>query len=405
MSSNFKITKNFVTFIILTILFSSLFLLVPIYNLKRDAVTYIDEEPSFDNSNKIDTVLSEISDNWEVVSKFSIDGKYTNILLHSVVSEEANLFESHVYDNEKGLEVNFNELLKKDTSEDFWNKVYELLSLKYPEFIVNGIKNSVGVNAYDIKDNEMVIYFMNYTIEPVVDELITLKVNYNEIKDYINFSCKLDAIYENEDGFDYSSGKKTVALTYDDGPKGDKTAKILEILAKNKARATFFMVGNIMSRDQKTVKKVYESGNEIGSHTYAHANLNRQTVTERMEALKKTDEIYNQITGDNIDLLRPPYGAYKKDMLTEFNYSVVLWSIDTEDWRYRNVECIIDTVLTNLSDGSIILMHDSYSTTIEATEKLLPILYAKGYQVVSVSELARLKGVELEKNMAYRKIK
>ena len=105
---------------------------------------------------------------------------------------------------------NIDELIKKEYIDDFWNKVYDLLALKYPEFIVNGIKSGDGINAYEIKENEIVIYFMNYTIEPIINELISIKVNYNEIKDYIDFTCVLDNMYTNEDGFNYSKSRATI---------------------------------------------------------------------------------------------------------------------------------------------------------------------------------------------------
>lgn len=394
-----KILKENITFFVLTFIGSLALLFVPINNISRGLSNPINDDAKAEEGAHF--VINEIPDNMELVSKFVIDNIYTNILLKNKDSNE--LYESHIYSNDDGLEVAIDDLIKKDKIDVFWNKIYELLALKYPAFIVNGIKSSVGIKAYDIKENEMIIYFMNYTIEPQVDELISLKINYNEIKDYINFNCKLDKSYANESGYNYISEKKTVALTYDDGPSGDKTKQILKILDDNKARATFFMVGNKMQKDKKTVLKVFESGNEIGSHTYAHGNLKRQSADERIEALTKTDAIYEEITGSKINLLRPPYGDYKKDMLKELNYSVILWNIDTEDWRYDGVDRIVDEVLDNLSDGSIILMHDSYNRTVEATAKLLPILYVKGYQVTSVSELAKLKGVDLQKNNAYRK--
>jgi len=400
MSSNLNL-KYFIFYGLLTILGSFFLLLVPILNFKNDLTNKFENSQNI--SNEVEAVISEIPDNLEVVSKYVIDAKYTNVFFRN--TDDFNLYESHIYNNKNGLEVELSELILKEKNTEFWDKVYELLSLKYPKFIVEAIRNGEGNNAYNIKENEMIIYFMNYLIQPAVSEIINIKVNYNEIKDFINFTCKLDNIYKNEDGYNYLSSKKTVALTYDDGPSGEKTEKILEILNNNKARATFFMVGNKMLSDKDTVLNVYKSGNEIGSHTYAHGNLTRQTKEEREAALLKTDEVYKSITGADLKLLRPPYGAYKKEMLNELNYSIVLWNIDTEDWRYKGSDRIVDVVLDNLSDGSIILMHDSYDRTIEATEKLLPILYAKGYQVVSVSELAKLKGVNLENNTAYRRFK
>lgn len=407
MRSKLIIIKDFVVYIFWVLILSIMLLLAPLYNLKNgvklpDASTNKKDDPSA--IIKVEAVLNEVPENREVISKYVINKEYTSVLLHSILPEEDNVYESHIY-NSNGEEILISDLILEDKIDEFWDKVYKLLALKYPEFIVNGIINSEGINAYELKENEIVIYFMNYKIEPAVSELITLKVNYNEIKEHIKFTCLLDKAYTNENGYNYSNIKKTVALTFDDGPSGEKTKKILALLEKNKAHATFFMVGNKMIEDKNTVLEVYNSGNEIGSHTYAHANLTRQTAEERQADLIKTDEIYKSITGSEINLLRPPYGAYKKDMLSELNYTLVLWNIDTEDWRYNDVDRIINTVLDNLSDGSIILMHDSYNRTIEAVDKLLPILYSKGYQVVSVSELAKLKNFELEKNTAYRKFK
>ena len=380
--------------------------MVPFYNIRNADSSENTKltNKKFEISQKVISVIEEASNNKTVVSKFVIDEQYVNVL-YEVKESDTTKFESHLYDNSSGLEADIKDLLKEDKTVEFWNKVYDLLSLKYPKFIVEAIKSGKGKIAFDFQANEVIIYFYDYDIKPAIKEDISIKVNYNEVKEYIDFTCKLDKMYVNENGYNYDSNKKTVALTFDDGPSGAKTKQILKLLEQNKAHATFFMVGNKMLGDKKTVLEVYNSGNEIGSHTYAHGNLTRQTADERALALTKTDEIYKNITGDTIDLLRPPYGAYKRELLSELNYSVILWNIDTEDWRYNDVDRIVNTVLDNLSDGSIILMHDSYNRTIEAVDKLLPILYSKGYQVVSVSELAKIKGVNLERNTSYRKFK
>lgn len=406
MSSKIKINKDFFIIMLLTSILTSLLLLVPIYNLGYSNKQINNNSDSIVMEAQAETneFDYEIPENMELVSKTVIDDKYTNILLHSILPEEINVYESHIIDNGNGKEIDLSTLIKENKLEEFWSKAYELLEIKYPKFIVDAIKTNDGNKAYLISENEMVIYFINYPIVPEINELITLKINYNEVKNYLNFTFRLDKEYTNEDGYNYKMDKKTVALTFDDGPSGEKTKSILNLLSENKAHASFFMVGNRMINDQNTVKMVYDSGNEIGSHTYEHGNLSRQSKQERADALSRVDEIYEKITGDEIHLLRPPYGAYKKDMLNEFNYSVVLWNIDTEDWRYRDVDRIIKTVTDNLNDGSIILMHDTYNTTVEAVRKLLPILYSNGYQVVSVSELAKLKDIDLEKNTAYRRI-
>lgn len=401
-SKNFDL-KNYLLYILFTIIGCIFLLWIPIYNIRHYSSSSLKNNTDFKINEKVSAVIKDASTDKQILSQYVIDDTYINVFYELKDGEIK--YESHLYDNNRGLEVDVESLLKENNKESFWNKVYNLLEIKYPKFIVDTIKNGNGHIAFDFKDNEVVIYFMGYKYNPEFKEIVSIKVNYNEIKDFINFSCKLDKTYTNESGYNYDSNKKTVALTFDDGPSGEKTKSILKLLEQNKAHATFFMVGNKMLEDKNTVLEVYNSGNEIGSHTYAHGNLTRETSEERFVSLNKTDEIYKSITGDTIELLRPPYGAYKKELLSELNYSVVLWNIDTEDWRYNDVDRIINTVLDNLSDGSIILMHDSYNRTIEAVEKLLPILYSKGYQVVSVSELAKLKNVELEKNNSYRKIK
>ena len=109
--------------------------------------------------------------------------------------------------------------------------------------------------------------------------------------------------------------------------------------------------------------------------------------------------------GDDIKLLRPPYGAYNDTNKEELNIPFILWNLDTEDWKYRDKDHIVNYFLNNASDGSLILVHENYAETVEALEEVLPILYDRGFQVVSVSELAKLKGVEISAHEAYRSFK
>ena len=213
---------------------------------------------------------------------------------------------------------------------------------------------------------------------------------------------KLVQEYTNEDGYQYSSDKKTVAITFDDGPSSKYNAEFLNVLEKNKAHGTFFMVGTMMQSCQKCVLDTYNSGNEVASHTYNHINMKKNSIEEVNENIKKTDDLYYKITGDHIKYVRPPYGAYNKTNLENVDYPLILWNIDPEDWRYHDAEKIVNHVMENVQDGSIILMHELYETSLEALEILLPKLYAEGYQVVSVGELAELKGKEILTGHAYR---
>ena len=311
---------------------------------------------------------------------------------------------SYIVDTITGAELSIKDIIKEDKYDEFLAKEEELLRLKYPEFIVNGIINGEGTKVYVIKENVMVVYYYDYVYDYPYIESVNLTINYNEVHDYLDFTHELDAEYQNENGYNYSADKKTVALTFDDGPSSKYNAQFLDVLARNKAHATFFMVGTMMNNCQKCVLDTYNSGNEVGSHTYNHMNIKKNNALDVNDNLKQVDDLFYKITNDHIKYVRPPYGSYSKENLENINNPLILWNIDTEDWSHHDVDYIVNSVMENVQDGSIILMHELYETSLQALEVLLPRLYAEGYQVVSVSELANMKGKTLESGHAYRAI-
>ena len=329
-----------------------------------------------------------------------IEKKNINNIVYFLYEDDGN-YKSYFVDRDKDKITDIYSIVKKDKKEEFDNKINYLLELKYPKYVVDAIKTKSTKN-YEIRNNELIVYITDLDIN--TDNIdLSLKVNYNEIKDYIKFDINLDSEYVNESGYDYDPNKKTIAFTYDDGPSY-LTPVLLEILAENKAHATFFEVGNRMSSQPDIVKQVYESGNEIGSHTYNHYNMNTTKINKILEKEIITNQNYTNITGDTLTLLRPPYGNVNQNIKNSLDYVFINWNVDTEDWRSRDVEQVKNRILSVVGDGDIILMHDLYESTIEATRQVLPILYEQGYQVVSVSELAKLKGVNLEKHNMYYNI-
>lgn len=343
------------------------------------------------------TLLEENQDK-ELIQNKVLDQKYRNI-----VFKKDKTYISYFIDMRSGKYLEIKDLLKKDEETSLEEKIKELLSLKYPKFIVEQLKNSNI--AYEFQENKLHLYYSNYQITPQPKEEIFLNVNYKEIADLLNFTVSIKEENERENGYNYSSDKKTVALTFDDGPNVKTTGKLIELLEQNKMHATFFMVGNRMSNAKELIKIVIEKGNEIGSHSYNHANLTRIKKEEMIENEQITNQLYKDITGQDLKLLRPPYGSINNIMKQNLNYVFVNWSLDTEDWRYRNKEHVYNAVLENIKDGDIILMHDLYESTVEAVEELLPELYVRGFQVTTVSELAKLKGTSLEKKQVYRYIR
>lgn len=326
-------------------------------------------------------------------------------LAQAILKQENGMYKSFFINVQNGNQLNMSDLIKEDHQESFKNKIKELIMLKYPKFIADSLNYGNGTMTYILKETELVIYFYDFAITPMPTEELTLTVDYHEIQEDVNFQINLKDEYEKENGYNYDPAKKTVALTFDDGPNGTKTLKLIELLNQNKMHATFFMVGNRMASAPDIINEILKNGNEIGSHSYNHKNLTRLKKEALIEEEKNTNAIYKSITGQDLKLIRPPYGSVNATMKENLDLIFVNWNLDTEDWRYRNVEHIYTSVIENIKDGDIILMHDLYDTTVSAVEKLLPELYVKGFQVVGVSELASLKGVILEKNNVYRFIK
>lgn len=185
--------------------------------------------------------------------------------------------------------------------------------------------------------------------------------------------------------------KKMVALTYDDGPSAN-TPKILDTLKKYDAVATFFVVGNRVSTYANTVKRAYGMGCEIGNHTYEHKILTRTDAAGIREQVSKTNASVKNITGTDPIVMRPPGGCVNDTVKSQTGMPMILWSIDTLDWRTRNAASTKTAVLDHVKDGDIVLMHDLYEATANASTTIIPTLVERGYQLVTVSELAECRG-------------
>ena len=196
---------------------------------------------------------------------------------------------------------------------------------------------------------------------------------------------------------------KAVALTYDDGPS-KYTSQILDCLARNDAKATFFVVGTNVSRYPEVLKRAVSMGMEIGNHTVSHPKLTNLSASGVYSEIHDNANNIEKITGVRPTLVRPPYGSYTKANIQTANQPFILWSIDTLDWKSRNADKVVEEALKNVQDGDIILMHEIYQSTAEATKRIVPALISRGFDVVTVTELAKRKGKTIELR-AYRSFK
>lgn len=194
---------------------------------------------------------------------------------------------------------------------------------------------------------------------------------------------------------------KLVCFTFDDGPYAPVTNKILDTLEKYNGRATFFVVGDRADTYSDEIIRASKMGCEIGTHTYSHVNLNSLSVPEMQEEIKKSCDAISKYTGKNVKVLRPPEGAANDTVKANVGMPMVLWSVDSRDWDYRNADKDYKTVMDNVFDGSIVLMHDLYPATADAVARLIPELAKQGYKFVTFSELMKIRGVDVEPGEKY----
>lgn len=178
-----------------------------------------------------------------------------------------------------------------------------------------------------------------------------------------------------------------VALTFDDGPHRIYTKNLLDGLRERGVKATFFVVGENIPGNEELIRQMEEDGHLIGNHTYDHADISKLSDEENCRELRKTSELVKKITGHQTAYVRPPFGNWKDSMDCRISMISVKWTIDTLDWKSKNVEEIVRKVMQQVADHDIILMHDYYATSVEAALQIVDKLKAEGYEFVTVEDL------------------
>lgn len=180
---------------------------------------------------------------------------------------------------------------------------------------------------------------------------------------------------------------KRVALTFDDGPHPVYTEQLLDELKGRGVKATFFVTGEHAELHPDIIKRMHDEGHLIGNHTYSHIQLTSSNRDKFKNELIQTNEILSDITGDEVQYVRPPYGSWDKKIETELNMFPVLWNIDPLDWRIANASRVAKTVISKVADNDIILMHDYYDTSVEAALMVVDELTQQGYEFVTVDKI------------------
>lgn len=181
--------------------------------------------------------------------------------------------------------------------------------------------------------------------------------------------------------------RKKIALTFDDGPCAGCTDQLLDGLKKRNVKATFFLIGKNAENNPQLVRRIYEEGHLIGNHTYSHVEITKISDEEAIQELQKTDQIIWKITGEHVQYMRPPFGAWQKELESRLEVLPVLWTVDPLDWTTENVEEIVNKVVTETTENDIILLHDCYKSSVEAALRIIDDLQKEGYEFVTVDQL------------------
>lgn len=379
--------------------------------------------------------LKEVKKSNEYENEFNVNYSYTSLNdLYSIhirsyysIGNEKDVRNDYIlyYDKKTNEEVKSKDVIVN-------NKFYEVIRNETYDYLMNN-KDRFKIKDYSdiskritaIKDNYDLISFDKDSLQLVLEPNsfndyaydININVDYYKVSqylnsNYINVSASMEVNtnlvnrnYERiRDSKDFEN-KKLLAITFDDGPAYAKTEKLITELDKRNARVSFFMLGELAYKQKDLVKKVYNYGHTIGSHTYNHKNLKKLNDDELSFEVNYTNEILSGIIGEDIRFIRPPYGAYNEDILKKTDMAFILWSVDTLDWKYRNATKVRDYIVEHANDGDIILLHDIHATSVEGVIMAIDILKEQGFEFVSLDEMLVFRNIKLENNKAYRFLK
>ena len=198
-----------------------------------------------------------------------------------------------------------------------------------------------------------------------------------------------------------AAGGKTVALTFDDGPRRDTTLPLLEGLRERGIPATFFLIGQQIPGNEDIILQMAEDGHQIGNHTYTHLCLQNAGEDSIIQEIQKTQVLLEELLGPGDYWLRPPYGLVDSRCAHLASTPMVYWSLDPEDWKHLDTQRVASYVISNVEPGDIILLHDFYPTSVEAALQIADALLAEGYTFLTVEQLLTSNGVQPQNGVLY----
>jgi peptidoglycan/xylan/chitin deacetylase (PgdA/CDA1 family) len=275
------------------------------------------------------------------------------------------------------------------------NTVAQVDSNIYNDFSSFSNKNYIQIDLYIPADEQEDLLVLE-PINVIADENTIIQIT-QETNKILNTG--VDKSVEKQERV-IDPNKPMIALTYDDGPSM-YTQELLDVLKDNNSAATFFVLGLQVNKNKEVIYRMIQEGNQVGNHSFDHKRLTTLNDEELYNQVNNTDNLVYETALYKPYVIRPPYGSTSEDLMKKLQKPIIKWSIDTRDWESRDAETINQIILDNVKDGDIILMHDIYKSSLEASKTVIPELINRGYQLVTVSEMSEYREVTLKAGKSY----
>lgn len=346
----------------------------------------------------------EVKENEEEVHKIlqdytssKTDGRFYSVTLTTKVDDEIVNIQAKTFDTEEDKIVN--------------SSIFKPMAAR---LITSELRASV--KAEGSRQEFMAKTLVNESFESIHinDEIITFntpygayQLNIKEKPSYLNVEIGdvkptndyLPSVYLAQG---VNPNDKLVALTFDDGPHKTNTPRLLEIFDKYDAKATFFLLGELIPKNPDIVKSMLDKGHQVANHSYDHQSFSKIGLQATKDQIARTNEEIFKATGYRENFyVRPPYGALNEEVRQGAGVTFAFWSVDTEDWRSRNAATVCNVTEKSTRDGSIVLMHDIHATTIDSLDCVLSTLQKQGYKFVTMQELLEARGYEVKEGQKY----
>lgn len=323
---------------------------------------------------------------------------------------------SYAYDKSEKKFITIEDIIKDELSfeqislisKHLLNKYVEENKIKLDETILEKgttTKEENYRNFYLSKEG-LTVTFIPYQISSWSDGEMKITIPWNKLngllkEKYQNKKLTQETVTRNKRDISKYKNKKVIAFTFDDGPNTTTTKKLLNSLDKYDAKVTFFVLGSRVEANKEVLKRAYEEGNDIGSHTYSHKDLTTLKAKELEKEINKTNEKVKQIIGVEPIYLRPPYGSINNHVKNKYIMHTICWNIDSLDWKNKNRNKIKKMIVSNARDGAIVLLHDIYEESVNGALLAMKELQKKGYNFVTITEMAELKNITLGYDKTY----